>query len=621
MLALIGSILAAILIAILLFALGYTRLIGSNQEQRTAIEAAALAAAKDISRIVINDQNFGYVSLSDAAPVGKDTIAGDNYFMPVNGIDTLMGTIRLDLIIADALGNQTMKALAKRDLQNLKTAKDKLVDVIETAIQNGGNAKDLDGNNVTPYQSAEAAYTQNQIRMTGKSSYVPNSLRLTLGSLEGGTQTYVPVPKPSAYKHTNSSQEQNGYYLSSVNCQYDGEDFIFAAVGGDSVKLVDPKRFAISLPLPYQMPSIIKAEADQDLTDTGSGAVRRVHAVACAEPASVYDPKPAPGTLTISFPDNMPPEILSLRDLFNIPGMGNPMDLKRADGNDYPLPGSSIVNLPWGGPGTGDGTTIVSTSIYDWLKRAGTRVDAGSAVGLITQPLSNTNGDPKIHIFSYKTDGSINYVSKAPLDVEPYWLASQNQLYGVAQDLFTSTDTYAYDMHVRDYGFIMGTMNGGKHGGEPLSLPNQILPIPVAMGPSETSTTVTAHPSPLHLAYDGKSGSGSGGDCGGSGDGASSWVWIGSPPPGPPYQVTIGGTNFKIWPNACGGGSALLRNDFGIGVGGATVPFTIGPGGGDRRPTYLQNGAVADIRFRRVYEYTDQVDLVTIRKGYKSKKE
>ncbi len=71
----------AILIAILLFALGYTRLVGSSQEQRTAIEAASLAAAKEISRIVVNDPNFGYISLSDAAPVGKATAAGDNFFI------------------------------------------------------------------------------------------------------------------------------------------------------------------------------------------------------------------------------------------------------------------------------------------------------------------------------------------------------------------------------------------------------------------------------------------------------------------------------------------------------------------------------------------------------------
>ncbi|HIN65038.1 MAG TPA: hypothetical protein EYM95_10390, partial [Candidatus Obscuribacterales bacterium] len=57
-LALIAAISAGILILILLFALSYTRLVGSSQEQRTAVEAAALAAAKDVSRIVINDPNF-----------------------------------------------------------------------------------------------------------------------------------------------------------------------------------------------------------------------------------------------------------------------------------------------------------------------------------------------------------------------------------------------------------------------------------------------------------------------------------------------------------------------------------------------------------------------------------
>ena len=42
-----------IVLAIGLFSVSLTRLTGSHQEQKTAIEAAALAAADDLSRIVI----------------------------------------------------------------------------------------------------------------------------------------------------------------------------------------------------------------------------------------------------------------------------------------------------------------------------------------------------------------------------------------------------------------------------------------------------------------------------------------------------------------------------------------------------------------------------------------
>lgn len=620
MIALIGSILAAVLIAILLFALGYTRLIGSNQEQRTAIESAALAAAKDVSRIVINDTNFGYISLSDAAPVGKDTIAGDNYFMPVHGIDTLMGTIRLDMIIANTLNNQTMKEMAKRDLNNLKLAKDNLIDVIENSIQSGGSARDIDGNTVSPYQSAETAYQQNQIRMTGNSNYVASSLNLTLGCVEGGTQTNVPIPTPSSLANVGANQSQNGYYVSGMNIPYDGQDFVFASVG-ESLRLVDPKRFRESLGgVPYQMPSVVKAEADQDLVDSTSGNVRRrVHAVACAEPASVYDPKPAPGTLTLSFPDTKPGEIGSIGDILNLPFMtgSTPFDLKKADNTDYPLPGSSLTPSPWTGPGSPTGNTVVSGSIYDWLKRGGARLDASNLGSLTSFPLGAHPNKGGIHIFTVKPDGKIQYDLKQPIDPDPYWVASHNQLYAVGLDVLNpSVDGNDYDIHIRDNSYKMGTMQGGIHGGEPL--PNPTVQVPISFGPSITTTLIASQP--LDLFNGMKSGRGSGGECGGSGDGATSWIWIGSPPPGPPVQQTIGGQNYKIWPNAAGG-SGLLRNDFGIGMGGALTQFTTGPSGGIMRPTYLQNGAVVDIRFRHAVTFTDPVDGITPRKGYKGKKE
>lgn len=585
-----------ILIIILLFALGYTRLVGSSQEQRTAIEAASLAAAKELGRIVINDPNFGYISLSDAAPVGKATAAGDNYFMPVYGVNTLMGTIRLDLIIADALGNSAMKNLAIRDLNNLKTANNALISELKASLNGTGTAKDLDGQPVNPYAAAENAYKQNQVRLTGGSSYVAGSMKLTLGCIDGTMQTNIPVPKPSSYSHVSGNQAQNNCYMSGINVPYDGQDFVFAAVS-DSLKLVDPRKFRdSSSSLPYQMLSVVKAEADQKTVEQGSKTTSVVHAVGCAAPASVYDPKPAPGTLTFSFPDGMPPEITNVNSMLILPGMnGIPVTLQKSDNGDYPEPGASLVPMTYSGGSSPTGSTIVSGSIYDWMKHVGARLDAGQAVALLTEPLNNS-GVPSLHIFSIKANGSIQYDSTISLEQNPYWVASENQLYAIAQDALKSTDTYEYDVHVRDYTYQPGTINGGKHGGEPLV--NSAVVVPIV---SKNSTQVGSNV--LKIASSGKSGTFVGGDCGGYGDGATSWNWIGSPPPGPPTAVTIGGISYKIWPNAP---TALLgRNDFGLlDPARSLVQFLSGPAGGMMRQTYLQNGAAVDVRFRQVVDLT-----------------
>ena len=154
MLVLVVSILAGLVIAVILFMLGYVRILGSHSEQRTAIESAALAAAKDLSRIVVEDPNFGFVSLSDGAPVGTSTAAGDKYFMPVHGINTILGTIRLDMIVADQLNDPVMRDFIDRDYSNAMAAKDRLVNVLESAVSGtseaGSEPRDRGGEIVDP---------------------------------------------------------------------------------------------------------------------------------------------------------------------------------------------------------------------------------------------------------------------------------------------------------------------------------------------------------------------------------------------------------------------------------------------------------------------------------------
>ncbi|MGH9551628.1 MAG: hypothetical protein ACRD3W_19745, partial [Terriglobales bacterium] len=71
--AFILAVLLGFLLIVLIFGLKYGRFLGAHQEQRTALEAATLAATRDLGRMVIEDPYYGFVGLSDNPPTGKGT--------------------------------------------------------------------------------------------------------------------------------------------------------------------------------------------------------------------------------------------------------------------------------------------------------------------------------------------------------------------------------------------------------------------------------------------------------------------------------------------------------------------------------------------------------------------
>ncbi len=480
---LILAVTVGIVVALLLFALSYVRLLGTSQEQKTAIEAAALAAARDLSKIVVNTDTLGYISLSDSAPMGQGCLAGDQWPLPVYGINTLIGTARLDLIIGDQMGEQDIKDLAKKDMQAIKAAwTATLLPALQASILPGGSGTDVDGNTVTPYQSALTAYQQNDIRMTGNTTYVNNSMALSLGCVTGGAATNIPVPNPTSGAYaapvaaTAKAPGSNGdVYLSYVNIPYDGVDFIFGGVG-DSVRLMDVKRWVTTIPgLSYQMPTIVKVEAQQLIKDIHSSAGEKVKASACAQPASVYDVRPHPGSLTISFPDGSPPGIVSPSSIFNdgqLNSGGNQAEVLKATGGDYPTDTGAtlaVTNHPLDSSGTTNNRSVGECwrfAFYDWLRRAGpkaridqvfamqnTALNPASPATLNWSPyttVTNTvNGIASakktvaqidggvIHIFRWDKDGYVAYNSRSIVPY-PTQVLAQNQLYVESLDAYNA---------------------------------------------------------------------------------------------------------------------------------------------------------------------------------------
>lgn len=606
----------AIVAILAFFSLSYVRLLGSNSEQRNAIEAAALAAARDLSMIAINTDDYGWISLSDAAPTGSSTTAGDSYNTPVRGINTILGTLRLDLIVADQIGDANLKTIIKADVAKAKAAQALLATELTKSLTTGYAAKDINGNNINVYADAENAYKANQIRMTGSSNYIANSLKLSLGGITNGAQTNTPLPNPRGMADVPVSSAQNDFYLSYKNIPTSGEDFVFAGIG-DSIKLVDPKQWAATVPgLPYQVATIIKAEADQHVTDTQNPKGYDIHAVACAQPANVADPKPAPGALTFSFPDGIPPEITNPMSILTNAQLnsGNNCSYQTSINGDYPIgaPKTQMDDLDWPHTSLDQSTgNVFRVALLDWWKRAGTKLNVSSAANMFdtsfafakpgadvlwkthSSPTSSTVYEldtiPAGNIHIYRVDpstGQVSYQTKAltPLNLS---VAGENQMYSenvdalissIAKDqvvgpfefpdtgyiLDTVTLKKKFDVYIRDQVYQPGTKNGGRHAGEPMDWqPVAVSQLPADLGPNK--------------------------DLGGPGFGA--WSWKPPPPPNkknPGLPPAI--TNQSDFAETSGFTSSKYYQ------------YSQGPGSGPNpkmRPTYQKNGMAVDVRFRR----------------------
>lgn len=594
MIALVGAICGGLLLALLLFALAYTRLLGGNQEQKTAIEAASLAAAKDLGRIVMKDNHFGWVSLSDYGPTGKMTQAPDGNFQPVYSINTILATIRLDMILGDQVsavcGNptsmSTWKYLADQDFNAAMNSKNNLTALLQSSLLPGGNpdAKDLQGNKVEPYQSAETAYKQNDIRQSN-SAYVNGSLKLTLGCLDGGSETTVKVPQPQSKASLGGAATQNGKYLSYVNYPYNGKNFVFTGAG-TSIKLVDAKKFKATLPLPYAIPSIVMAEADQKLFENGNTAKPKgiVHILSCAQPACVPDPRPAPGLLTVDGPDNNWPGVIAqINDLLMQTQMLNninPASIVSAQGGDYNGPGTGTLASDSGlGSSSLPPANAIAGAIYDWVRRGGNNVNIDSVVAFV-----NGSGLPggkfnknTLYKFVIDQNGMI-LCNTTGAQKEPYLALSENQLYMDCGDALDEIDATSgnkkspWALYMKDQVRDWGDVLGGQHAGQPIPVNGTYI----ACNPADK--WIACLPSALPdsaIAMNGNSGTAKLGDFGAMGTGAN--------------HKNGGGTATTSLP-------VHNLDDFAEpGVIGLNFPA---PTGGTMPPQYLQNGVAVNIRFR-----------------------
>lgn len=482
------AILAFVVMPIAYFSLEFIRMLGAHQQQRTAIEAAAMAAARDLSKIVIEDPYYGFISLSDQAPVGTATKAGDNFLLPVQSINTLLATTRLDMIIADKFDSIIMKKCADLDYQRTMSAKNLLVQTLTKAIQPGGTARDMDGNIISPVLDAEKEYQTNLIRMTGGSSQlIPNSLKLSLGC-ETGLYTVTQVPQPLNIASVPDDSRNETCYKAFVNVPYKQKDFVFAGVDSE-VRLLDYKLFQPTIGgLPYVIPSIVKCEAEQKFNTRdqyGNLQVRVVHSVACAQPSSMGDHRPSPGALTIDFATGSIPNFTRMEEIFSSPQiMKSPTDWLYTPPDEDSPPSRLVEIVPpsFSDPHPPFGV-ILTLGVYDWIRRQGSNLNVASLFAAFKTPFPVVLGSAREEQFQADAQGMVQHLS-IPLPAKLIKAISHHQLYsrsGITL-LPGGNPSLLIDMYMKDNVYQPGRIQGGIHAGEPLGVSNIILPPPAGIG-------------------------------------------------------------------------------------------------------------------------------------------
>lgn len=454
-----------------------------------ALNAAALAAAADLGRIVIDDPKLGFVGLTDRPPIsGTTLVAGDNFALPVRSINSLLATARLDMIAADIIGSTTMKRLAAEDYRNTLNAQGSLIKAMQSSISVGSpKPTDAYGQPVDAYSDAQSIY-----RLDGGLPVSGSTLTLTLGCCPD-LPTNISVPQPTASAKLQSGQFTGNYYNAFMDVPYDNYAFVFSAMGL-SPSLTDGTNFSTSPKnLPYVLPDVVCVHGSEKLTAVGlftAPSIATIQASAYAFPGAPPQPISGAGSLAISFPDGNIPELKSVQNLLVDPTLQTVVtNIGQAVNGDYPAPKSALQQgtktLPsWFASPSGAGTNpsvgnCCELVFYDWLRRCGYTANLSSIVNLMKTPLSPVRDtlSPFMDVFSFNQDGTI---AMSVLQLEQHYCQSSDGQPVFITAAFNPVPTvntvavesaargYVYDLLIQDNVRQPGDINGGAHGGQPI---------------------------------------------------------------------------------------------------------------------------------------------------------
>jgi len=430
-----------------------------RQRQQSATEAAALCAASRLGQVVIDDEQVGLVGLSDHVSGGKSVFCrgADNYPVRARSINTILATIRQNMIIAGLSRNSYMSEIARHDLRRATLAGQRLARTLRGVLRPGGSGKNYDGDIIDP--SSEGLKTLRQCLGADECG----TLTFQLGSIRGAP-TNIKVPRPGRYSFLTEKQQTADCYLSGIDVPYDSSHFVFAAVANQTC-LAGVSHYVENLEeLPYQNPSVVRATVEKEWALFGRKVT--LHTEACAIPQAVLETKISAPLLTISYPDGVIPDFQTVSDLLNVTLLKD-LQLRSSSvrGGDYP--GSGYIDN--NSTQMACARSVLAQAFYDWLKATGSGVDIASVLEMLASPLSPGVPSDCPHLHTYRIDESGRVRLRVLRNsAERYAVIADRQLFAVTGNALQSSRGFMYDVLINNCVYQPGRLRGGIHAGEPL---------------------------------------------------------------------------------------------------------------------------------------------------------
>ncbi len=462
----------------------YNQFLGAHKEATTAIDAAALQAAKDMSLITV-DGPLGKIALVDnPAPTANK--------YPVIGVNTLVATLRLDALIANQLGNKNMLYLVHQDSIRAIDAINDLTRRIHLSRKGQGGAFDREGAPVNMKTNAQNAYNNNAIKLANKASGdSATAITMEVGSLtvDSSTgQTNIPTPnQPGSGAVDNDINGSNSYVSNGIRFYRPNANVPIPGLNGSSIRLVSLSDSVSLADRAYfsqltegagagdlatamsKLPTCVQVSAGEQVkglaTPKGTNTKQTLQVQATAT-AGGQRVTAATGTLAVSFPqgfpgnptaaagDSTPLSFNSVKSIMNAVQYSDPQANTpavsssdetttwnggskgvwfKANGSNFPASGT-LDKLNFKGlPGRDIDNPSVSMSfmVYDWLRSMGLRPNAKSVVDALSFDLKtyvNSSGQPK----SFP-------ITRGSCFLEPVY-AQQQQLPGILTALMVLND-------------------------------------------------------------------------------------------------------------------------------------------------------------------------------------
>ncbi len=476
-----------------------------NQRHRTAVEAASLAAAGDLSRIVIDDPYFGFVALTDYPPVGKATIAGDGEPLPVSGINTVIGTARLDWIIANRIGSPELCDLALKEVLEASRAARRLSEQLRQSLKSNCRLvlRDADGELIKPYEHAKEVYFKNLRNLPANCK--PKKFEIQLGWLDGGSTTNTSMADRHDASIARTEFGDNGKYCAFVDTPANGESFYFAGLGAEPSLVVErefrhddghrlcsivrisaeisigkvpssqDEESKQSYPLPQKKHSETKLETGLVVRSNGSTLLESEQIIcseACAQPFYTVDTAP-PTVLVLDFPDGLATDIRSIRDLLTGEQLSKSrIEPLRASGGDFPdTAGSQLVTLERNN--ASNVRREFAKGFLNWMKTAHCKPRIDSILNEVnrtfTPKIESNSGQLRCMCYTFDRKGNTVAIAP-PANPFPRRTIYDGQSCVLAFDAVVSAGA-TWSVSLRDQTSAIGVENGGKHAGQPMPSP------------------------------------------------------------------------------------------------------------------------------------------------------